>query len=48
MTAATLIAIVWRLAAVAAVVGVIIGRIRTLRASTKKRGSQNPENPREP
>lgn len=48
MTGATFIAIVWRLAAIAAVVGIIIGRIKSLRARTKNGGPQNPENPREP
>lgn len=48
MTAAVGVAILWRLAAIAAVIGVIIGRIKNLRASTKKGGSQTPENPRQP
>ena len=48
MTAAVGLAILWRLAAIVAVIGVIIGRIRNLRAATKKGGSQNPETPPRP
>lgn len=48
MTLSVVVAIVVRVAAIIGVVAVIIGRIRNLRASTKKGGSQNPENPSEP
>lgn len=48
MTVSVVVAIVWRLVAIVAVVGIIIGRIRALHTPKKIGGPQTPENPREP
>jgi uncharacterized membrane-anchored protein YhcB (DUF1043 family) len=44
MTAATFVAIAWRLAAIAAVFGIIIGRIRSLRAKRTRDEGRGMEN----